>query len=94
VDIAHCCAALGEPAISSINPGPELLSRYENTVHYSMMHGCIIIGRRPMRVIEKQGISKNSARFSRTTNAIGRDAYFIAGLIAPTFITVIVTQVH
>jgi hypothetical protein len=58
------------------------------------MHGCIIIGRRPMRVIEKQGISKNSARFSRTTNAIGRDAYFIAGLIAPTFITVIVTQVH
>jgi hypothetical protein len=39
VDIAHCCAALGEPAISSINPGPELLSRYENTVHYSMMHG-------------------------------------------------------
>jgi hypothetical protein len=41
VDIAHCCAALGEPAISSINPGPELLSRYENTVHYSMMHGCM-----------------------------------------------------
>jgi hypothetical protein len=34
-----------------------------------------------MRVIEKKGISQNSARFSRASNGIDRDACFIAGLI-------------
>jgi hypothetical protein len=62
-----------------------VLSRYGNTVHYSMMHGCMDaspLAERQCESFKKQGISQNSARFLRTTNGIGRDAYFIAGLIA------------